>query len=356
MVRLRSPPPGGMLRRQRNCMIRAWDEARARRTCGGKWAFAKTIAGVRVAHRQYWSATLPSTPCRGSNFAVVRADVLLRAADFRTTTKSMAQNSIWDPSDITNTGSNEGESPKRRGRIPQSAWPQILERHRAGATLTAIAREFDCTPSAISYIVRKAEAAGVQAETQPAPAGEPAPAPQAQPEAAAPADTPAPAAAAPAPAAAPASAAAAAPAPAAAPAAPAAPRPARTTLRVPEPRPAPPAPEPPAQAAAPAQPQPEPQAPASGAAPASPGARSSEPVDAVEARLRDTARACLLAYRSWRQQPGEASIQTLSDSVHELRKALARIEIDISATRRDEQAQRPIPIPAHRAARRPPGR
>jgi Meckel syndrome type 1 protein len=36
-----------------------------------------------------------------------------------------------------------------------------------------------------------------------------------------------------------------------------------------------------------------------------------------------------------------------------LRKALARIEIDMSASRRDEQANRPIPIPAHRAQRRP---
>lgn len=53
---------------------------------------------------------------------------------------------------------NEGDAPKRRGRIPQSAWPMILERYRNGATLSAIAREFDCTPSAISYIVRKAEA------------------------------------------------------------------------------------------------------------------------------------------------------------------------------------------------------
>ncbi|MFV3075843.1 hypothetical protein [Niveispirillum fermenti] len=57
----------------------------------------------------------------------------------------------------------DAESPKRRGRIPQSAWPRILERYKAGATLSAIAREFDCTPSAISYIVRKAEAAGVTA-------------------------------------------------------------------------------------------------------------------------------------------------------------------------------------------------
>lgn len=80
----------------------------------------------------------------------------------------------------------DAESPKRRGRIPQSAWPRILERHRAGATLSAIAREFDCTPSAISYIVRKAEAAGltadagtVEEQAPPTPAAEEAPPPEA---------------------------------------------------------------------------------------------------------------------------------------------------------------------------------
>jgi hypothetical protein len=75
-------------------------------------------------------------------------------------------------------------------------------------------------------------------------------------------------------------------------------------------------------------------------------------VDATEARLRETARGCLVAYRGWRLTPGETSIQTLNDAVHDLRKVLARIEIDMSATRRDEQCLRPIPVPPHRAARR----
>src|SRR3954463_4961356 len=75
----------------------------------------------------------------------------------------MTQSSLWQPSDIMNAETaGETETPKRRGRIPQSAWPHILERHRAGVTLSAIAREFDCTPSAISYIVRKAEASGIE--------------------------------------------------------------------------------------------------------------------------------------------------------------------------------------------------
>lgn len=89
----------------------------------------------------------------------------------------MTQEPLWQPSDIlTAEPENDSESPKRRGRIPQTAWPRILERYKAGATLSAIAREFDCTPSAISYIVRKAEAAGVAAEGEAAPAqGELAP-------------------------------------------------------------------------------------------------------------------------------------------------------------------------------------
>jgi len=233
----------------------------------------------------------------------------------------------------------DSESPKKRGRIPQSAWPQILERHRAGATLSAIAREFSCTPSAISYIIRKAEAAGMEA-APPTDAEEEEVADE-RPEPPAPPPAPTRVAVAP----------------------------ERTSeARAPEPRPeqrqpvserprmhmpAPPPPEPivpvaPPRAAVEA-PVPRP------AAPTVPGARPepAPPVDEVEGRLRETARVCLASYRGWRQTPGEGSLQALSDAVHELRKALARIEIDMSASRREEQAIRPIPIPSHRASRRP---
>ncbi|KAA0678057.1 hypothetical protein [Roseomonas genomospecies 6] len=286
------------------------------------------------------------------------------------------------------TGS-EPEAPKKRGRIPQSAWPQILERYRSGATLSAIAREFECTPSAISYIIRKAEAASDAASDKDAtaegaedaavaeaPAGdalaeEPpaAPAPVAAAEAPAPVK-PARRAAEPRPesvkearAAAPVPVQAAAPqaaAPQPAPVQPSAPAHTETLrLNRPDTQPASqPANHQPAnhQPVA-AQPVPVPAEAASQPAPAEgnrPAGSNPPPVDAVEARLRDTARGCLNAYRGWRQQPGEASIQALSEAVHELRKALARIEIDMSASRREEQAIRPIPIPAHRTARRTP--
>ncbi len=281
----------------------------------------------------------------------------------------------------------EPEAPKKRGRIPQSAWPQILERYRSGATLSAIAREFECTPSAISYIIRKAEAAGgagedtaeapAEAASAEAPVSE---APATQPPATQPpAVEPQEAASAVAESSAP---------PAVKPAARAERRP-KAVAEAPKPEVR--ASAPPAAAAQPvapqveerrvapqqtetlrlnrpdsqpaAQPAPEPVQPAAAATPSAAPAAAGEaprtgsnppPVDAVEARLRDTARGCLAAYRGWRQQPGEGSIQALSDAVHELRKALARIEIDMSASRREEQAIRPIPIPAHRTARRTP--
>lgn len=282
------------------------------------------------------------------------------------------------------TGS-EPESPKKRGRIPQSAWPQILDRYRSGATLSAIAREFECTPSAISYIIKKAEAAsgqgeavsgeGTQDDAQTVDAGTSAAADTAG-EAAAPVTPAEPETPAETPVAAPAES---APAPAAeAPAEPrrAAGRTGRATLTRasrPEPAAEPVPAEAPAAAATPApaptetlrlnRPEPTPAAPAATPAPAAPVAATPEaprapgqptpPVDAVEGRLRDTAKACISAYRGWRQQPSEATIQALSDTVHELRKALSRVEIDMSASRREEQAIRPIPIPAHRASRRP---
>ncbi|WP_448206222.1 hypothetical protein [Azospirillum sp. sgz302134] len=262
----------------------------------------------------------------------------------------------------------EPEAPKKRGRIPQSAWPQILERYRSGATLSAIAREFECTPSAISYIIRKAEAAnGTDAggtdkdEAAEAPTETAAEAPAAEaPAIESPASEAVPVQATVAEAPAPATPAASAPAAEPKPE----PKPERRaassagasapteTLRLNRPAEPQPAPQPaPAPVAAP---QPTTAQPAAAAADAGRPGANPPPVDAVEARLRDTARGCLTAYRGWRQQPGEASIQALSEAVHELRKALARIEIDMSASRREEQALRPIPIPAHRTARRTP--
>jgi hypothetical protein len=45
------------------------------------------------------------------------------------------------------------EKSNKRGKIPQTDWPLIMARYEAGETLASIARTYDCSPPAISYIV-----------------------------------------------------------------------------------------------------------------------------------------------------------------------------------------------------------
>ncbi len=78
------------------------------------------------------------------------------------------------------------ERSSRRGKIPQKDWPSIISRYEAGETLASIARTYDCSPPAISYIVsrnRARNSAADGAEAEPAgpqlikiqPAPQPAP-------------------------------------------------------------------------------------------------------------------------------------------------------------------------------------
>lgn len=64
------------------------------------------------------------------------------------------------------------EKSGKRGKIPQSDWPLIMARYEQGETLSSIARTYDCSPPAISYIVsRSREKPPVEAA--PPPAAEP---------------------------------------------------------------------------------------------------------------------------------------------------------------------------------------
>jgi hypothetical protein len=47
------------------------------------------------------------------------------------------------------------ETSSKRGKIPQKDWPLIIKRYEAGETLAAIARTYDCSPPAISYILSR---------------------------------------------------------------------------------------------------------------------------------------------------------------------------------------------------------
>jgi len=50
------------------------------------------------------------------------------------------------------------EKSNKRGKIPQADWPLIMARYDAGETLASIARTYDCSPPAISYVVSKSRA------------------------------------------------------------------------------------------------------------------------------------------------------------------------------------------------------
>jgi hypothetical protein len=64
------------------------------------------------------------------------------------------------------------EKSSKRGKIPQQDWPSIITRYEAGETLASIARTYDCSPPAISYIVSrtKARSAAADAAVQTTPA------------------------------------------------------------------------------------------------------------------------------------------------------------------------------------------
>src|SRR5262250_1150107 len=57
------------------------------------------------------------------------------------------------------------ERSSKRGKIPQQDWPSIIKRYEAGETLASIARTYDCSPPAISYIVSRSRARGSNAES-----------------------------------------------------------------------------------------------------------------------------------------------------------------------------------------------
>jgi hypothetical protein len=64
------------------------------------------------------------------------------------------------------------EKSGKRGKIPQSDWPLIMARYEQGETLSSIARTYDCSPPAISYIVSKSREKA-PGEIAPPPATEP---------------------------------------------------------------------------------------------------------------------------------------------------------------------------------------
>lgn len=60
------------------------------------------------------------------------------------------------------------EKSGKRGKIPQSDWPLIMARYEQGETLSSIARTYDCSPPAISYIIGRSREKPATETTPPA--------------------------------------------------------------------------------------------------------------------------------------------------------------------------------------------
>lgn len=73
----------------------------------------------------------------------------------------------------------------------------------------------------------------------------------------------------------------------------------------------------------------------------------------IAKRLKETSAQCSAALDSWaKDKKSEKTREELQESVHELRKVASRLEIELAISERDEMSQKPIPIPAHRDAKK----
>ena len=72
----------------------------------------------------------------------------------------------------------------------------------------------------------------------------------------------------------------------------------------------------------------------------------------IKQRLEETSANCLKAYVKWdANKKSSSDRESLLEAIHELRKVASRLEIELAISERDQNAQKPIPIPPHRDAR-----
>ena len=73
----------------------------------------------------------------------------------------------------------------------------------------------------------------------------------------------------------------------------------------------------------------------------------------IEQRLRESTDACIKSFENWLKQNKNAEArESLMETMHDVRKVLARVEIEIAISERDRNGSRPIPIPPHRSQRK----
>ena len=78
-------------------------------------------------------------------------------------------------------------------------------------------------------------------------------------------------------------------------------------------------------------------------------------MEEIEKRLRESTDACIKSFENWvKQNKNLESREGLMEAMHEVRKVVSRVEIEIAISERDRLGSRPIPIPPHRSSRKRP--
>lgn len=76
-------------------------------------------------------------------------------------------------------------------------------------------------------------------------------------------------------------------------------------------------------------------------------------MDEVSKRLQDAAEKCIKSYQTWQADKKDVGArESLNESLHELRRATAALEIDMIREERMSGGVRPINTPGHRSSTR----
>lgn len=74
-------------------------------------------------------------------------------------------------------------------------------------------------------------------------------------------------------------------------------------------------------------------------------------MEEIGKRLRESTDAFISNFENWvKQGKNLESRETLMEAMHEVRKVVSRVEIEIAISERDRLGSRPLPIPPHRSS------
>jgi hypothetical protein len=76
-------------------------------------------------------------------------------------------------------------------------------------------------------------------------------------------------------------------------------------------------------------------------------------MEEIEKRLRESTDTFIKSFENWvSKSKNLESREALMEAMHEVRKVVSRVEIEIAISERDRLGSRPLPIPSHRSQRR----